>query len=305
MKLYEDILSQVEYYRTVLTGSVLFISHKGCLDGISSIIIAEKYFKNFSCVSVGYDNIDEYLDNLDETKFDCIFMVDICPKDIRNLYKFKNYIVLDHHESVIKHYNPNENRLIYDHECGASLMKRFTEAIKRVRLSELDEYVANVNDYDMWYRKSKYGHFLQFLFYKIGEDKYKSEIKNLISLESLFEKYSGEYNSHKKSIEDVWHKLSIEDIECRFKVAHIHLNEHINDICHKVLEEENYDIVICHKNNNLHSIRVSNKVNFDSGRLLTELGIGGGHPKASAFMAKDIVEYTTKLKMIIDGIGPF
>lgn len=305
IELYKDVLPKIEEYRTVLRNSaVLFISHKGCLDGIGSVIIAEKYFPNFTCVTVGYDCIDDFIRKLTNEKFKTVFLVDICPKDTTVLDKFDRAIVLDHHESVIHNHNPKNDVLIYDNECGTKLMKRFTELVLKKELPELNDFTEAVNDYDMWIHKKQYGKFLQFLFYEIGEINFKFEAMNL-SLEELYFKYEGIYQDHLQKIEDYWNSLEIEEIDCRYRVAHFSADNYINDLCDRVLRQEGYDIAICHKKNNLHSIRVNQNTDFDSGSLLSKLGIGGGHPKASAFKATNNSEYYTNLKLIIDEIGPF
>lgn len=267
------------------SSKILSLTHAYCLDGSCAQIVLENVFKNVTSVSLKYDNIDSELENyyLKEVygRYDFIFLTDIAPQNPELLKGRNKIILLDHHNTAIANHNPSENKyVIPDKYSGSSLTKRFCEDYFGVKLNHLDDLIYLSQDYDLWHKKNAKSTFLNELHFY-----YYSEVfrKRFFNGDTRFTPDEIKYlRKRKLEFKEVYDKLEIAELS-HIKACVFFADKFLNEICEKIMKEEDYGVIFCkHPSKSSISVR-TNLPRIDLGKVLKEMGLGGGHPQAAGF----------------------
>lgn len=270
-------------------------------DGAVSQIVLANAFKNIECMKTTYTNIEETMRNVKYSDYDFVILTDISPAD-RTLFDLSdNIILLDHHDSALDLHCPEKMRSVISGRCSAFWAKDFCEKTLKIRLNHLNNLVYLCNDYDMWILRSPKSRFMNALFYKYFSERFQ---KRFFSGDTRFTPDEISYiRKKKKAFKAIYDNLEIYDFES-VNACLIQASEFHNDLCHKLLTDEKYNIVFLR---NPVSKRVSvrnNNPDIHIGNILKGLkdengvSYGGGHKDAGGMFEPDIIKFQSKLEMI-------
>jgi len=272
---------------------VLSISHND-LDGVGAQIVLGAIFKNIQYINVSYKEIDDALVNLDETKYDFIFVTDISPSVKELLYRFDNLMLIDHHQNLEN--DPSHNIHINHKYSGTYLTWKYL--IHKYGDSVLGRYeklVTLINDYDMWILKYKASKALNDLYTNYHADKFRRRFRSgKLKLKESEKEYL-------QRIEDSFNKkyneLEIFDFD-NINACYFLSDSLVNELSHKLLHDKGYDFVFF---NTMYSYKLSirHKIpDFNMGAILKELGWGGGHKQACGIDGSTAEELNDNLNKI-------
>lgn len=288
-------MSLQSQYRKILNpnNKILNICHKD-LDGVASSIVVKNVFNDVTFHELKYGTVNEYLKNLNYDLYDVVLLTDISPEsEVAFTYSDKIFL-LDHHSTALVYHNPEQNRIVLEGECAASLVKKFFENLFNIDLSYLNDFVSVVNDYDMWILKDNRSWGMNELYFKYWDDGFRNRFKNGDTYYTIQE--TDYIKRKKKELDEAYKVLERHDFE-DIKGTLIIATTFLNDFCHKLMEEEGYDYVFCYNPKSKHvSVRNKNP-NVHIGFVLREVlgGSSGGHMCAGAFQNKDYSEVDSKL----------
>lgn len=278
---------------------ILNISHKD-LDGVGCSIVLGNVFskENINYMYSTYSDIENILNRTlkIQNKYDYIILTDITPNDEKILDKFNSIIVLDHHDSALKHHNPVKNRAVISGECATKLTKKYCDEVfgKKIDLSYLNDLVEIINDYDMWIREKPMSWELNELFFLYWDRKFRKRFfDGNLELTEYEKQFIKERKSHFNKLYDELKVFELDHSNGYYFEGY----EMINDLCHTVLNETGCDIVFC-RNTKTKSVSVRTADNdVHIGKILDELNVGGGHNNAGGINSiYDLME----LKQTID-----
>ena len=169
---------------------ILLFTHEQDIDGMGSVLLAKKAFKELTYVPCKTFEIDlqvgKYIDNKKAYEYDKIFITDLCihepllTKINEDEILKEKFIVLDHHKTEMKNAKYDFVNIILECEKGPTsgtylfyeyLIKN--DYLKRNEI--LDELVELTRQYDTWdwekYNNQK-ARQLHLLFEEIGYEKY-------------------------------------------------------------------------------------------------------------------------------------
>ena len=293
---YADIQKQIKSLRTLLNDDnrILLITHRGCMDGHGCKMIMEKYFTNVFTVKLAPTDIDEYIENLRDETFDTVIFADICTSN-KTFLKKPNVIAIDHHASNLDLLDVENNTFIYNLDCGTKLLTRLLEAVTKKPRKQYSDLVDLINDYDLWIHADERSQKIAKMFYANGEHEFTERFFNFKV--KLTDEEESWYQGELDNIERLYNETDIFELE-GLNVGIMMCTEYINDICHKAMNEDNFDIIICY-NTSSKSVSVRNKHDeVDVGEMLSKLGIGGGHDSAGGFRAINEKEFKEKIGYI-------
>ena len=284
-KFYQDLQKQVKHLRLLLKNDnrILLITHRGCMDGHGCKMLMEKTFDNVFTVKLSPQDTDEYVKNLDVSKFDTIIFADIATHD-QNFLNLDKVIVVDHHESNLDVSDPEKNIFIYNLDCGTKMLSRVLEAVTKKTRKTYSDLVDVINDYDLWIHADPRSKQLVKMFYANEEQQFTERFYDfkVKFTEDENEWYKGEL----ENIERAYNETDIFELN-GLNVGIMMHHEYINDLCHKAMTEDNFDIIILY-NTMSKSVSVRSKHDeVNVGEMLTKLQIGGGHASAGGFRALD------------------
>lgn len=284
------------------TSRILNISHKD-LDGVGCSIVLGNVFpkENIKYIYSTYSDIQQILEKVYNVKdkYDYIILTDITPSNGEILDKFDNLIILDHHDSALKHHNPGKNRAVVSGECATKLTKKYCDKVfgKKADLSYLDNLVDNINDYDLWIRKKPFSWELNELFFLYWETKFRKRFfQGNLDLTEYEKKFIHERKSHFKKL---YNNLNVFELD-HSNGYYFESHEMINDLCHEILNETGCDVVFCRNTKTKSvSIRTAENDKVHIGELLSELGVGGGHSNAGGTNSiYDLVELKNTIDVV-------
>ncbi len=285
-----------EKYRKILNKNnrILNVSHLD-LDGVGCSIVLQNIYKNIEFRSLKYGEVNKCLESINFDFYDCVILTDISPED-ESVFKLSDKIfLLDHHPSALKYNDPNSNRLVREGTCAATFVKEFFENLFKIDLSYLNDLLNIINDYDLWILNDSRSWAFNELYFKMYESDFIRRFKNgdtKLRPDEL--KYIDE---RRKLFNEEYKKLDIYEFDSINACFFIGTN-FINDFCHKLMDENGYDVTICVNPKSRNCSVRTKRDDLDVGKVLQELGIGGGHKKAGAFRLNMNEEVSTKLDMI-------
>lgn len=273
---------------------VLSVSHND-LDGVGCQILLGGVFKNIEYINSSYYSIDKDLFTIDEDDYDVIFVTDISPKTPEVLDRFKNLILIDHHQTAEN--VPEKNRFVNKKYSATYLVKHFLEKMYgKDKLKRFTKLVKLINDYDLWILKYKGSTAMNDLYSMYNAEKFRERFrhgditlrKNEIDyLKSVKEKFDKLY--------DELEVIEFEDVNACFFVSDIFVNE----FSHKLMTEEGYDFVMFNTLKNYKISIRSMMEDFNFGLYLKDLGIGGGHKKAAGVDLASEKEMNDKVDFLV------
>ena len=265
-------------------GKILSVSHWACMDGtISTIPIYNSYNKT-TYLKCTPGKVDEALHSIDGDDYDVIMMTDISFKDFKMYDRFKNLILIDHHGSAADQHDPSQMRFVYQGNSAGVLTRKFMSKYTGNNFDYLTDLSVLGEDYDLWLHKDKKSRGLQELHHHYKCDKFINR----------FGRGDVEFNAdekmfieqRQKSFNKLYNNLKFWELET-INACMIIESDFINDLCHKLLKERGFDIVIC-KNPSTASCSIrSDHETLDIGEILKKLEMGGGHAQAGGFAEKE------------------
>lgn len=286
-------MSLIENYRKLLdrNNKVLSISHKD-MDGAVSTIVVQNVFKNVSFKYLKYGDVDKYLHSINYDDYDLVLLTDISPEEEESLGLSEKIFLLDHHGTAEKFHNPNKNRIVIPGNSAATLAKRFFENFFKIDLSYLNRLCELTDDYDMFVLKYPESWALNELYFYYYEESFRNRFKN--GNMKFSEDELNYVKTRKKLFNDIYNNLNVYESD-RIKMCSFVENRFVNDICHKLMHEEGYDVTICiNSKSKTCSVRTK-RDDVNLGSILKELLGGGGHMKAGAFRHDPNEEISIKI----------
>jgi len=272
---------------------ILSVSHYGCMDGtISTIPIYNSYNKT-TYIKCTPGAVDETVCNFNSNDYDVIMMTDVSFKDKKTYDKFNNLILIDHHGSAADQHDPSLMRFVYQGNSAGVLTRKFMSKYSGNNLDYLKDLSVLGEDYDLWLHKDKKSRGLQELHQHYQCDKFINRFRRG-DVEFTFEEQEF-VEGRVKTFNKKYNDLVFWDLET-INACMIIEGDFVNDLCHKLLNERGFDIVICkNPNTGACSIR-SNHETINIGEVLKKLGFGGGHAQAGGINEKD--PYTLQKKLL-------
>ena len=280
-------MNLTDQYKKLLnrSASVLNIYHKD-LDGCASSVVVKNIFKNVEYKDLRYGFVNEYMSRVDYSKYDVVLLTDISPETAEPFSYSDNIFLLDHHDTAVEYHNPEKNRIVMTGNSAAHLCKEFFENLYGIDLSYLNDFCNAVNDYDMWINKIPEGWMLNELYFKLWDEKFRARFRGgNIQLSNDETEY---IKTRKKLLNEKFNELILYNCDHINGCFFISTN-FINDLCHKLLSEKGFDLVVCvnPKTKNC-SVRTSERIPVHIGEILKQVDLGGGHSHAGGFVVEEI-----------------
>lgn len=278
-----------------LNAKILSISHND-LDGVGAQILLGGVFKNIEYINASYYNIDKHLLSVNSDSYDYIFVTDISPSMVEVIEPIKNAILIDHHQTALFLNDPKNHRYINTKYSGTYLTNHFLEKMYgEEKMKPFSKLVKLINDYDMWILKYKGSRPLNELYTLYNAEKFRQRFKTGdLRLTKKEKQYLKDIEEQFKKVYDEIEIIEFNTINACF----FQIDVFVNEISHKLLHEEGYDIVFF---NTLKGYKISMRSkldNFNLGTYLKENNLGGGHPKAAGISVKNEEDMTRVLDKI-------
>lgn len=245
------------------------------LDGATSAIVVSNYYgeSNVRVEQINYTQEIDALNKIIELKdeFDCVVFTDFTPYNIMDIKAVGiPVLVLDHHKSVEKFNNPNENIFIDTRFCGAKVAFNYYYPQGNDKLKEL---VDITNDYDLFTLEDERSLQFNHLMHTYGFDVFVNRFMNgdieLMPLEVA--EIINYINESQKQLEKVEIKL-LSNNGAYFKKC-----DYMTEVVIGLLKK--YDWLVIEMKNEL-SLRLGrNDISLVD--VCNKVGKGGGHPKSA------------------------
>lgn len=256
------------------------------LDGVGCAILAKYvYGDNVDINFADYDEVNNIMEELDETKYESVFMTDLsCDLD----YISKLDKLIDHHKTAL-HLNKYDNCKVEVERsngvltCGTSMFADYLE-VENNLIFDIDMcwFIDLVQNYDTWAWKKKgmaEANDLNTLFHAMGRDKF---IEHVLNCEEIFDETANAIiecanNNQNNYIEEKLKQVYTVEIggnKCGFVFAERYFSA-LGD----VMISSGYDVaVMIDMSNNKISFRSNDKVDVSE---IAKKFNGGGHKNAS------------------------
>jgi len=258
---------------------ILSISHWD-FDGVTCSIVLANYFKNIKCISCTFTNVDSIIEKTNLEDYDAIFVTDCFPKQVETLDSTDKIIILDHHQGSKKIFNPEKNIYSIDGVCGALLTKNWVEETYNINLNHLNDLVRYANDYDLWIHNWHKSRFINELFWKMGDTKFRMRFMNgdvrFTPQELSF------FRQRRKEFFETYDKLLVFEFE-KINACFVPVTQFLNDIADRLLYKDGYELVLVQNARSKHISVRSKSDDVNLGKIINDLNLGGGHGKAAAF----------------------
>lgn len=287
----------IKKYREIFDRNkrVLNVVHKD-MDGVGCSIVTSKIYKNIRHVSLKYGEVDSYLKRLDFSDYDMVLLTDISP-ETKEVFELSDKIfIIDHHESAMQFADVENGKIILKRNSATKLCKEFFENLFNVDLSYLNEFVEKIDLYDCW-KHSLYdlSWALNELYFYYYEDDFRNRFKN--GNMKFSEDELNYISGRKKLLNEIYNNLNVYECE-RVNMCFFVENRFVNDICHKLMNEEGFDISICiNSKSKTCSVRTK-RDDINIGEVLKTLFGGGGHKAAGAFRHDPNEEISIKIEQL-------
>lgn len=268
---------------------ILNIGHSD-LDGISCGIVLGNVFQNIDYLNTAFYKIDVLLQTRDFSKYKHVFITDVYPNDMRLLDRIPNSILMDHHDTCEAYHDISKMRFVDTSKCAAKLVHKFMESYFFIDLSNLNQFIYHVNDYDLWIHESPFSKKLNMLF-----SMYLGKTRNYSGFRKRF--MSGDINLTQDEQEyirysETNYKTAYDNAEL-MEFDHINgclvtnVNDYISEMCHDLMVKCGYKIVFL-RNNKKGNTSIRHCIpSLHIGNLLNSIGLGGGHKFAAGMNQLD------------------
>lgn len=277
---------------------VLCLLHNDLDASVCSIILSH-IFSDIKFFYLSFWKIDSVIENMNFDKYDYTFMCDIHPDDDKLVYQIPNLIMLDHHKTASTLHEPSEHRFIAENMCAAKLVYKFcSNMYPELDLSFLYSLVHITNDYDLYTLNNPKSKLMNdIMFFKYHPNKFR---EYFIDGRTRFtEEEIIWLRERRKEFWRLWDGLQVYEID-DVPICIVEANYFLNEIAHKLMEDEEYDLVIVRNPVSERASIRSKRDDIDTGKILKDLGFGGGHAKASGFFCKDKKDFQKKTTEILD-----
>ena len=278
-----DVAANISNIRKVLTkdSSVLLITHANCLDGMGCQMVMQTVMPQAMVVKMSPAKTDDYVSKLNPKLFDAIILADISTKDTTFLSN-PNVIMIDHHDSALYLNDPDNLVFVNGSFCGTKLLLTMLQMVFKESY-KFDDLVTVVNDHDMWLLKDNRSKALNRLFYKYGDQDFFKRFRHMKA--NINKEEFDWYEAEKQKTIKRATELEMFDLGCGVGVYFD--NEYDNDLMNEVLDSSGFTCIVTYKPNfGGASVRSKNS-QINIGRILSDIGAGGGHRAAGGFRAKD------------------
>ena len=287
---------------------ILSISHTD-MDGAGCTIVLKNVFDNVINLHVGYNNLDVDLMNaISNHEYDMIFTTDInLRKEHINILKTakKPFVHIDHHDDKDGIHN-GKNIIVDNTYCGAKLTKEFLEKTLGVDLSHLNELVDTIDDYDRWQDKKPLSKPLNYLFGMYGMAQFIYRFKDGFVPQEITEPEKSYITKKIKNLKTSFEtikKTMIQSPNSNIAIIFPELKT-CSEMCDRTMKAGYANVVFYI---DLKTFACGARTILDDlnlGKVLSKIGIGGGHPMAAGFDFKaitqnDLFDDNTKLDKIL------
>ncbi len=265
----------------------LHISHND-LDGIGCGILIKKFLSgSISTVYLGYDDIDDYIEE-NMYKYDRIIISDVSPSlsSVEMLAGEKEVVILDHHASteILKQFSFTIHDL---NKCATLITYDWLKSLG-YDVSAYENFALCVNDVDLWQLKRDDSLKMGMLFHLLGIDRFEERFYNtpyttfndtenlLISLE---EERKGSYI--KKAVRNM---VTFDD-KNGYTVSVLFAESYASELGNSIIADGIADYVIL-INPQQKKVSLRSRKDVDI-RILAENNGGGGHKNAAGFSLKN------------------
>lgn len=286
-----------------LDDKILSISHND-MDGAVCQIILGHVYKNIKYIHTSFYKIDDILLSLDYDLYDWVILTDIHPDKEENLNLSDKIILIDHHKSAQEYHDMSKNHFVISDKnvCAAVLTKMFVEKMYGIKLDDLKSLVYLTNDYDVWNLKNSKSKLMNdVMFYLYRPVKFREQFFNgrtkFTKDEIIWLK------KRRKIFKELYDNIEIFEFS-KINGCIVESREFINEICHKLMEEEGYNIVFVRNPSNQRvSVRHNLDENvLDAGGILKAHGWGGGHAQSAGMFTTDGPDFKMKVVKIEEEI---
>jgi len=282
-----------------LDARVLSISHND-MDGVVSQIILGHVYKNIKYIHTSFYKIDDILLSLDYNLYDVVFVTDIHTDNEENLNLSDKIVLIDHHKSAQSYHNIEKNRFVISDKnvCAAVLVKMFVEKMYNIKLDSLKSLVYLTNDYDVWNLKNCKSKLMNdVMFYLYRPAKFR---ENFFNGRTRFTNDEIKWlRERRKQFKKLYDDIEIFEFD-KINGCIVESREFINEIAHKLMEEENYNIVFVRNPSN-QRVSVRHNLNeniLDMGGILKEHKWGGGHAAAAGLFTLNGEDFKNKIQTL-------
>lgn len=251
-------------------------------DGAVSAIVIKNYFKNVITEQTNYGKEQDIITkiNIHRGKYDAIIFTDFCPSeglagnalDVIRKTSGVPVMVLDHHESCLKHYAPQDNVFINVSYCGAMLAWKYFGVKKD--LSHLKDLVFLANDYDLFTLSDPRAMPFNALYWQMGFQWFMSRFKN--GNTTLYPEEKQYLLEYKNAVQTTYDNLPVSDLPhngCFYECE-----RYMAEMSHR-LAKDGYQYQIIKHGNALSIRSASDSINLVE--VCAYMGKGGGHRKAA------------------------
>lgn len=274
---------------------ILSISHND-LDGVGCQIVLGQVYKNITYVNSSFYKLEETLVYVNYDEYDYVFVTDMHPETVECLNMSDKIILIDHHES--EYHDPSKKRFVVSDKkkCATVLVKHFIERMYDIKLTQLDDLVKYINDYDLWelkYRRSKMINDL--MFYKYRADGFRKEFFNG-RIDFTDEEKRFLIEQHNRFLK-VYDELEVFPLE-KINGCVVYEYDFVNEISEQLKQDYGFNLIISKRpDGGRVSLRNDNPdVNLNV--VLEHFGYGGGHKDAGGMFVKTQNEFNEKITKI-------
>jgi len=294
----DGLLVGNEKGKMIYNSKILNITHYD-LDGCVCSIIISNMFDTVKTVPVSYNNLDQTILNVGKTDelsgYDVIITTDINLNKL-HIDHLTNlgviYFHLDHHEDS-DHIENGRNIIVDQTKCGAMVTMDFMNINFKCDLSHLNNLILATDSYDRWIHNNIWGKPLNYIYDMYGFESFKNRFMKGFDPKELNGgeiEYLQRVNTEiQKELDRVKKSMIISDSS---KIAIIYSStKHMNDMSDFILKDKNLgvEIVFGINTGSFKCHMRTSRSDINLGKMLTFLGVGGGHKKAASFNNKNIV----------------
>lgn len=298
---------------------VLNITHFD-LDGVSSAIVLHNYFKDVKSVPLGYNRLDSTIAKVgvdpNYSGFDAIITTDLNLKQHHVDHLSSQgipYIHLDHHQDTDGVHN-GKNIIVDTTKAGAMVTRDFVQDVLGGDMSHLEDLIKYTDDYDRWVHALQWSKPLNYLFDMHGFGGFLNRFKGGFKPEELTKGEKRYLIDKETAINEYWTAVKETMILSDSTKSAIIFTDpaFVNEMCDRTLrgyQNEPPVAEFCFAINTrswkVH-LRISPE-DFNVGKFLVGLDIGGGHSKAGAFEIAGVnkqcaLEDPQKVSVLMDNI---
>ena len=281
---------------------VLQLTHAYCADGSGCTVVLNNCPIDLTVKPIKFNEIDDYMfgDTFNHEDYDVVLVTDISPQDTAALDVAPNIILLDHHETALKHADEDKMRYVTQDYCGTALVCEFAEEVFNEDLNHLYEFVELTNDYDMWFKDDIRSSYMNMMYYDLWHHRYIKRFQNgdvnfTATEKEFIKKRLREIERHFEKLETI--DIGLED-GCL-----IITQQFVNEMCNRLMEEEDYMIIFSYNDKNGNCSIRSKYEEFSIGQILESLELGGGHSAAGGMTEKDPTELQKKIEKVVAEIN--